>query len=95
MEQFAQHCGEVDILVNNAGTGAWKHMEETSPSEAAATMACPYQAAFNVTRLLLPFMVRRSGRHIVNMTSAAAYFGLRGAVGAWVRARGPQRAARC
>ena len=34
----------VDVLVNNAGSGAWKHIEETSPEEAIAMMACPFQA---------------------------------------------------
>ena len=73
----------VDVLVNNAGAGAWKHVEETTPEEAYGMMACPYQAAFTMTSLLVPTMVARATTdcHVVNVTSAASEVGFRGAVG--------------
>ena len=72
----------VDVLVNNAGAGAWKHVEETTPEEAYGMMACPYQAAFTMTSLLVPTMVARATDcHVVNVTSAASEVGFRGAVG--------------
>ena len=70
-----------DVLVNNAGAGAWKHVEETSPEEALAMMACPYQAAFALTALLAPLIAARGGGHVLNVTSAASEAGFRGAVG--------------
>jgi len=72
----------VDILVNNAGSGAWKHIEETTPEEALTMMGCPYQAAFTMTSLLVPTMVPRAQNcHVLNVTSAASCVGFRGAVG--------------
>jgi len=72
----------VDILVNNAGSGAWKHIEETSPEEGVSMMGCPYQSAFAMTTMLVPTMKPRAkGCHILNVTSAASSVGFRGAVG--------------
>jgi len=72
----------IDILVNNAGAGAWRHIEDTSPEEAMAMMACPYNAAFSMTSLLVPTMIPRAKDcHILNVTSAASMLGFRGAVG--------------
>ena len=77
-----KHLPPVDVLVNNAGAGAWKHVEETTPEEAYGMMACPYQAAFTMTSLLVPTMVARATDcHVVNVTSAASEVGFRGAVG--------------
>jgi short-subunit dehydrogenase len=42
---------------------------ETSAEEAAAMMALPYLAAFNLTRELLPGMLKRRSGHIVNIAS--------------------------
>ena len=72
--------GGIDLLVNNAGAGAWKHVEDTTPEEADAMMALPYGAAFAATSLLLPQLASRGG-HVLNVTSAAAMSGFRGAVG--------------
>ena len=73
-------AGRVDLLVNNAGAGEWKHVEETSPEDAARMMAVPYQAAFSATSLLLPALSARKG-HVLNVTSIASMVGFRGAVG--------------
>ncbi len=72
--------GAADILVNNAGAGRWLPILETGAEEAAAMMAVPYLAAFNVTRELLPGMLARHAGHIVNVTSVAARLGMPGAV---------------
>jgi uncharacterized protein len=72
--------GEPQILVNNAGSGRWKPILDTSPEEAAAMMAVPYLAAFNMTRELLPGMRDRRSGHIVNVTSVAARLAWPGAV---------------
>jgi short-subunit dehydrogenase len=64
--------GSPDILVNNAGAGRWKPILETSAEEAAAMVAVPYLAAFNLTRELLPGMLRRRSGRVVNVTSVGA-----------------------
>lgn len=79
-EMVEAQYGTPDILVNNAGAGAWLHLEETSPEEAVAHMACPYQAAFTVSQAFIEGMTTRGSGHIVNITSAASLAGFRGAI---------------
>ena len=75
----AQH-GTPNILINDAGAGRWLPLLETSAEEAAAMMALPYLAAFNLTRELLPGMLKRSSGQIVNITSVACRLAWPGAV---------------
>jgi short-subunit dehydrogenase len=54
--------GVPDILVHCAGAGRWLPIVDTTADEAAAMMAVPYLAAFNLTRECLGGMLqRRSG----------------------------------
>ncbi len=75
----SQH-GSPHILINNAGAGRWLPILETSAEEAAEMMTLPYLAAFNLTRELLPGMLKRQSGHIVNVTSVAARLAWPGAV---------------
>jgi short-subunit dehydrogenase len=79
--RIEEEVGVPDVLVNNAGAGRWLYPEETEPRQVMAMMAVPYFAAFWLTRAFLPAMRRRGSGHIVNVTSAAAYVGMRGATG--------------
>jgi uncharacterized protein len=75
----AEH-GSPHILINNAGAGRWLPILDTSADEAAAMIALPYLAAFNLTRELLPGMLQRRSGQIVNITSVAARLAWPGAV---------------
>ncbi len=86
----AEH-GTPNILINNAGAGRWLPLLETSAEEAAAMMALPYLAAFNLTRELLPGMLKRSSGQIVNITSVACRLAWPGAV-AYTAARAAMEA---
>lgn len=68
---FAKH-GRVDILVNNAGLGRWLFTEETPGEEAEMIIKLPFLAAFHMTRLVLPDMLKRKAGHIVNVNSPAS-----------------------
>jgi uncharacterized protein len=72
--------GSPNILINNAGAGRWLPLLETSAEEAAAMMSLPYLAAFNLTRELLPGMLKRRSGQIVNITSVASRLSWPGAV---------------
>jgi short-subunit dehydrogenase len=74
-------AGWPQIVVNSAGAGRWLYTEDTSPAEAAAMIGAPYLAAFYVTRLCLPAMLRRGAGHIVNINSPVARGGWPGAAG--------------
>ena len=73
--------GPPDVLVNNAGAGRWLAVDETPAGEAAQMMALPYLAAFELTRSLLPAMIRRGSGRIVNMTSLSGFTYIPGATG--------------
>jgi len=66
-------AGVPDVLVNNAGAGRWWFLDETPPGGAAEALGAPYLAAFDVTRALLPGMLRRGSGLVVNVTSPAAF----------------------
>ena len=70
-----------DIVVNSAGAGRWLYTEETPPEEALAMLGAPYLAAFHVTRLCLPGMLRRRSGCIANINSPVARGGWPGAAG--------------
>lgn len=78
-QSVIKRLGTPDLIVNNAGLGRWLFVDETEPAEAQAMMASPYFAAFHVTRAFLPAMLARGSGHIVNISSPAAYFPIRGA----------------
>ena len=80
VRSLERDVGVPDVLVNNAGAGRWLWMEETSPEEAVQMMASPYFGAFNITRAILPAMLRRRSGHIVNITSPAGFVVWPGAV---------------
>lgn len=73
--------GAPELVVNCAGAGRWLFTEETPPAEAVAMIAAPYLAAFFVTRLCLPPMLRRGSGCIVNLNSPVAQSGWPGAAG--------------
>jgi short-subunit dehydrogenase len=80
-ERIVSAHGSPDIVINNAGAGRWLPLLETSADEAASMMALPYLAAFNLTRELLPGMLKRGSGRIVNITSVGARLAWPGAVG--------------
>jgi len=80
-ELVTKDYGAIDLLVNNAGAGEWKWIEESTPEDGEAMMACPYQTAFACSCLFVPAMAKAQTGHILNVASAACSIGFRGAVG--------------
>ena len=74
------NLGTPDIIVNNAGMGQWRSIEETSMEDAKMMMDVPYMGAFYTTRAFIEPMLERNSGHIINMTSAVAFFSFQGAV---------------
>lgn len=67
-------AGVPDVIVNCAGAGRWLRIEETSPEEAAAMMAAPYLAAFNMTQAFMNDMLRRGSGTLLYINSPACFF---------------------
>ena len=67
----AGHFGGIDILVNNAGIGIMKPVDQLTPEEWDATIHTNLSGAFYCCREVVPFMRRRGGGYIFNISSLA------------------------
>jgi len=70
--------GVPDIVVNNAGIFVIKPLDQTSPSEFAATLATNLTGPFLLARALVPRMVERGSGHLVTIGSISDYIGFPG-----------------
>ena len=79
-EAVAAALSDVDaqVLVNNAGVGTIKPFMELSRDEWTKMVNVNFNALFDVTRAVLPAMIRRQSGHIViigSITSRSAFVG--------------------
>lgn len=72
LQQIEQQIGEVDILINNAGIEIYRAFSDYTLAEMQSVLALNLTAAMELTRLLLPKMLKRDRGHIVNIASLAA-----------------------
>jgi 3-oxoacyl-[acyl-carrier protein] reductase len=68
--------GPVDVLVNNAGIGSWGPFVEVAEDDADRVLALNLVAVLDLTRLVLPEMIRRRRGHVVNIGSVAGRLGV-------------------
>jgi 3-oxoacyl-[acyl-carrier protein] reductase len=62
---------DADVLVNNAGIGILKPMMELTRQEWSTMVDLNFTALFDVTRTVLPGMIRRGSGHVVFIGSIA------------------------
>ncbi|MGE5326923.1 MAG: SDR family oxidoreductase [Deltaproteobacteria bacterium] len=67
----AERFGGLDILVNNAGIGTFKPVDQLTPEEWDALIATNLSGPFYCCREAIPFMRRRGGGYIFNISSLA------------------------
>jgi short-subunit dehydrogenase len=68
--------GNIDVLVNNAGVEAFRPFEELPLDRIADTIAVNLTSALQLTRLVIPHMLKAGRGHVVNMASTAGKFGI-------------------
>ena len=70
-QQVKQDCGSVDILINCAGiVRGNKTFDQQTEQDIRLTFEVNTIAPMNITRLILPDMLRRNSGHICNIASA-------------------------
>jgi len=67
----AERFGGIDILVNNAGLGYFKPVDELTPEEWDETIETNLSGVFYCCREAIPFMRKRGGGYIFNISSLA------------------------
>jgi len=72
-DQLDQKSTTIDILVNNAGFGIHGPFADTDPAAQRALIQVNITSLTELTRLLLPAMIRRRHGRILNVASTAAY----------------------
>ncbi|HUG89323.1 MAG TPA: SDR family NAD(P)-dependent oxidoreductase [Planctomycetaceae bacterium] len=71
VERAIGRFGGIDVLVNNAGVEAWRVFHELPVEEIERTIQVNLTAAVVLSRLVVPWMLRSGGGHVVNMSSTA------------------------
>ncbi|MDZ8188310.1 MAG: SDR family NAD(P)-dependent oxidoreductase [Nostoc sp. ChiSLP02] len=69
LQEVNQLAGPVDILINNAGIEIYRAFQDYSLAELKSVLSINLLAAMELTRLLLPSMLRQRSGHIVNIAS--------------------------
>ena len=72
IEKINQIAGSVDILINNAGIEIYRAFQDYSTAEIQSVLSTNLLAAMELSRLVLPTMLRQESGHIVNIASIAA-----------------------
>lgn len=76
VNEGANALGGFDVLINNAGiAGPTSPVDEIDPEEWDKVMQIDLTAAFDVTRLTVPYLKKSGGGSIINMSSMAGRFG--------------------
>lgn len=68
--------GPISILVNNAGIHLKKLAVDTTPAELNMVLQTHVVAAFSLTRVVLPGMIKRKHGNVVFTASMASLFGI-------------------
>lgn len=72
LRQIEQFSGSVDILINNAGIEIYRAFQDYSLKDIQSVLSINLLAAMELTRLVLPSMLRQGSGHIVNIASLAS-----------------------
>ena len=72
IHRVESQIGTIDVLINNAGLEIYRAFQDYSTADLQAVLNVNLLAAMELTRLILPEMIRRGTGHIVNLASTAA-----------------------
>jgi len=72
VEQINSLAGSIDIVINNAGIEIYKQFQDYSSSDLQSILTINLLSAMELSRLLLPHMLRQRQGHLVNIASLSA-----------------------
>lgn len=72
VNQVETQVGSIDILINNAGIEIYRAFQDYETGDLETVLNVNLLAAMELTRLVLPGMLKRHSGHIVNLASNAA-----------------------
>ncbi|MBX9974261.1 3-ketoacyl-ACP reductase [Cytobacillus firmus] len=75
VEHIKSDLGSVDILINNAGIAKFGGFLELSPDEWESIIQVNLMGVYNVTRAVLPEMIKQKSGDIINIASTAGQKG--------------------
>jgi short-subunit dehydrogenase len=73
--QILNKFGRIDILINNGGQSQRAEALQTNEETERHLMEVNYFSAVNLSKAVLPYMIRQKGGHIVVLSSVAGKFG--------------------
>jgi NAD(P)-dependent dehydrogenase (short-subunit alcohol dehydrogenase family) len=76
--EAVERFGVPDLLINNAGKAVPRPFEEISYEQLDDIMRTNFYGAWSTIQSLLPHMKKKSGGHIVNVSSMAGFIGVFG-----------------
>jgi NAD(P)-dependent dehydrogenase (short-subunit alcohol dehydrogenase family) len=79
IEATAARFGGLDILVNNAGVGIFTDVATMTPAQWSEVLDTNLTGVFNACQAALPFLRRRGGGYIINISSLAGKNPFKGA----------------
>ena len=75
VEQIISKFGKIDILINNGGQSQRSSSMETSTESGRQLFEINYFSAVNLTKVVLPYMIKSKAGKIVVISSIAGKFG--------------------
>ncbi len=75
VKNVMEQVGEIDILINNAGRSQRSLAIETPPNIDRVIMEVNFFGVIELTKLVLPFMLKKGSGHIVAVSSISGKFG--------------------
>jgi len=73
LQELSEKNLQIDILINNAGFGAYGKFHETTYDHEKQLLTVNIEALTELTKMLLPDMVKRGSGKILNVASTAAF----------------------
>jgi 3-oxoacyl-[acyl-carrier protein] reductase len=71
VDASAARFGGLDIVINNAGVGIFKDVADMTPSEWSQVIETNLGGVFNVCHASIPYLRKRGGGFIINISSLA------------------------